>query len=128
MNHRRVLENMRTLIDHGWTQGCGARNAGNVRVEITAPDACRWCLVGAAHLATLAEPDATDNDHCGVCGVRCPIVRLLRQIGGFPVMVAWNDAPARQKSDVIELLDKAIAYVDQHGSVEAAIQELRPNG
>jgi len=57
MNHRRVLENMRTLIDHGWTQGCGARNAGNVRVEITAPDACRWCLVGAAHLATLAEPD-----------------------------------------------------------------------
>ena len=88
----RILNAAADLIepDGAWTQGAAARNAdGKVSLE----NATCWCLYGA--IGNFAEEswDVVWEDFKRLSGIRAPI--------------AWNDAPERTQSEVVEALRAA---------------------
>ena len=53
-----ILQEAKTLIKQGWSQGKYARDENGESVDATDPNACQWCAMGAVYAAGL---DAEGN-------------------------------------------------------------------
>jgi len=98
----KILKAAKKLLKRkgGWTQGVLARRADGVQVQAEHKDAVSFCLIGAtyhaAKAAGLSDKAAQTVEHLNTC------------LGPHGLVVAFNDAARRKKSEVLALLDKAI--------------------
>ncbi|MGE0289088.1 MAG: hypothetical protein AB7I42_22820 [Bradyrhizobium sp.] len=84
-----TLRDAAALVERGWTQGAWARNAAGNGVFYDAPDAVRWCAIGAIW--------ADDKDR------RWGALLALGRHVGIEVS-AWNDLPGRTADEVLAAL------------------------
>jgi hypothetical protein len=95
------------LLTREWLQGWWALDAGGYETDVSAPDACGFCLVGAAYAALGGIPDQGDAERDALAdAVFAEIHR-----SGVQWPISWNDAPERKKADVIDLLTRTIHRV-----------------
>lgn len=78
---------------HRWCQGAAARDACGFPVWSSSPNACQWCLMGAAVFLNAPKRATMKLD------------KTARKLG-FTGFIAWQDKPGRTKREVIELLVK----------------------
>lgn len=101
MTPREVLLKAAEMVERGWCQGMGARNAAGREVRPTSRAAVCWC----AHGAILRS--AKDG-----VGWLC-MEHLARAIGIAPCDVTgWNDAPKRTQAEVVSALKAAAEACD----------------
>ena len=97
---REVLKRVRRRLEGGaWTQRAYARDADGHKAPLGGEWACRWCLTGAVYCEIGPE--------MGGISLVSKLGGLLRREGQS--VIDWNDAPERTLSDVLALLDRAIA-------------------
>jgi hypothetical protein len=83
-------------IRKGWTQGSLAKDALGVIVDIDAPDAVKWCSIGAIYRA---YPKFAAQERA---------IRALKKILNASGSISdWNDDTCRTKKEVIEAFEKA---------------------
>lgn len=86
-----VTENLtaaKKLLEQGWCQG-------SPRVGDS------YCILGALYIRTHG------NTHSSVAVKASEIIRSA--LPGHPLIHKWNDKPGRTKSEVLSLMDRAIA-------------------
>ncbi len=84
-----LLKTKQILIEEGWTQGFYCNG-------------CRRCLVGALALATSQSwGDAEDGEAANLL--------LSCTDGSKKLLVDWNDVKGRTKTEVLDLIDMAVA-------------------
>jgi hypothetical protein len=100
--HEKILLRAAELLAMGWTRGTAARDATAQKVRSTAPQATRWCLVGAVDRALYEllnldvyallglEVDAYDTAPCPSELLRA-LRRPLQHVLGGPDLAHWND-------------------------------------
>ena len=112
MSTVKFLEEIRDLIDAGWTQGYGARDVLDNRVHIHSKEAVKFCLAGAMYKVsdghwlrrligrtrTREEWKVRDALEDAIRDIRPPYVGLI----GF------NDMVATTQEEVLEVLDEAL--------------------
>lgn len=78
-----------------WTQRALARDASGTCVRPLAPEACRWCLVGAL---IVCYPD--DRERWEV------VEKLMHAVFGASGMslTFWNDSPDRTHAEILALV------------------------
>ena len=106
----------------GWTRGTAARDADGQKVRSTAPQATRWCVVGAVdralyELLTLdvydllgLEVDAYDTAPCPVEVLRA-LRRPLQRVLGRRNLAHWNDHVCPDPATAEGLLREAAAQI-----------------
>lgn len=97
-----ILKAARELLtpEGAWTQGAWARDDTQRSVDLNDEGACSWCLMGALGRVHGSFP------------VPGEIIAKLRGIAAYPFnesAVDWNDTDGRTQSEVVRLLDRAIA-------------------
>lgn len=112
---RRVGEDLIAIRDllsdpARWTQILSARRADGDYAWPRAPEAVRWCLVGAAQrmsttylgsvISLLARVLASDERDVPTH------LEMLRD--PYATVAAWNDADGRTHAEVLALIDRAI--------------------
>lgn len=98
MNTVDVLRAARERIEKGWCQGDYARSKHGRVVDSDDPEAALWCASGALW----AEVDLSQIDVYGHAQ------SLLERYVADDCIEDWNDAPGRDKAEVLNLFDKAI--------------------
>ena len=89
-----------------WTKNEFAKTSGGLSTQPRSPAAVCWCLTGAA--IAVCGPDTKRYDDI--------ILALARGIGVLPEddleaqVQIWNDSDMTGHEDVIDLLDREIAY------------------
>lgn len=101
-----ILENAKSLIKCGWTQGAFARGKdGRTLKSYRSRSATHYCA-----LAALMKPDKTGT--------------WSRQTLGFlqdalppssSTVMSYNDAPATTQADIVHLFDRAIELAKASG-------------
>src|SRR5260370_694318 len=99
---QKLLLRAAELVAMGWTRGTAARGATGQKVRSTAPQATRWCLVGAVDRALYEllnldvyallglEVDAYDTAPCPSELLRA-LRRPLQRVLGRRDLAHWND-------------------------------------
>ena len=120
--HEKLLLRAAELVELGWTRGTAARDADGQKVRSTAPQATRWCVVGAVdralyELLTLdvydllgLEVDAYDTAPCPVEVLRA-LRRPLQQVLGRRNLAHWNDHVCPDPATAEQLLREAAAQI-----------------
>ena len=107
MRPKEILVQARHLLQkpQSWSQGAFAYNEGDHRVSFTDPNACSFCLEGAIRRAALRG-----------CASEAQLERALMLVrttihvpGNYSSIQGWNDRETTKHSDVLAVLDKAIA-------------------
>lgn len=97
------LKQIRSLLEdpNNWIQGLSAVDKNGIELDANHPDACKFCLYGAA--LSVAEWDTVEG--------AVLFNSLERACGVYPNfgLGSWNDAPNRTHQDVIKVIDTAIA-------------------
>jgi len=118
--HEKILLRAAELVAMGWTRGTAARDADGQKVRSTAPQATRWCVVGAVdralyELLTLdvydllgLEVDAYDTAPCPVELLRA-LRRPLQRVLGRSGLAHWNDRGCPDPAAAEQLLREAAA-------------------
>lgn len=98
-----LLERAKAKISNpdSWIQGTYAQNAEGMRVGFSNAAACKFCSEGALLNVCVEESDSLVLEN------QMTARRILDQVTGHTV--AWNDAPGRSHSEVMEMFDEAIA-------------------
>ena len=119
-----ALRVARALVEAGWTQGADARGKSGKSAYCHEEWVVCWCLTGAIQaayassplsyagyaaiieeLATMAAPDEETSEE---------VVEGSLELHEMRGMVeSWNDAPARQQSEVLAYLDHALRNIDE---------------
>jgi hypothetical protein len=103
-----LLTRARELIEKGYCKGLYAVNKKGRTVSVSSRAACAWCLEGAAYQAEIEH--AVTRGHPQLI----PLLEShLPQEHRGKTVSAWNDEPTTTQSDVLALLDRAIAGVAQ---------------
>lgn len=98
-----ILEHARYIVDCGWTQNAHVRDvAGFSGIPLLHPNAARYCAVGAVLRAAQAIPGVRRFAIESEAAFRC-----IRQEARGGVAI-WNDAPGRNKDEVLAEFDRAI--------------------
>ena len=107
MKPKEILAGARHLLQkpQSWSQGAFAYNEGDHRVSYNDVAACSWCLEGAIRRAAVrGRAGETQLDRA---------LLLVRDIihvpGNYPSIQGWNDRVTTRHSDVLAVLDQAIA-------------------
>ncbi len=120
--HEKILLRAAELVAMGWTRGTAARDATAQKVRSTAPQATRWCLVGAVDRALYEllnldvyallglEVDAYDTAPCPSELLRA-LRRPLQYVLGGPDLAHWNDHVCPGPAAAEQLLREAAATV-----------------
>ena len=102
-----ILVQARHLLQkaQSWSQGAFAYNESDHRVSYTDPNACSFCLEGAIRrVAKRGRATEADLERA---------LLLVRDIihvpGNYPSIQGWNDRGTTKHSEVLAVLDKAIA-------------------
>jgi len=82
-----------------WTQHVSARNALDRAVFADSPDACKWCLTGAA---IVCYPDYSERDL--VYAKLREAIKLHVGVFSYIPITLWNDSPVRTYEDVLALV------------------------
>ena len=114
-----MLREVRGLIaqPENWTQCAFARDADRFPVGASKPDAKCWCLYGAA-CCVRDRHEGHDNHvevvHHLVSAIRNthPNALEIASTWGTATVVDFNDCLERLHTDVVEVLDAAIASAD----------------
>lgn len=95
-----LLRKVKRIIARGWTRNTLARDARGRPVSPYGRKGVRFCLLGACY-------------HVTPYGVTPTVANLFaKEMGRFGI-IRWNDYVAKSKSDVLALIDKAIAAQKQ---------------
>lgn len=110
-----LIETKRVLETYGWVRdGWGRSKSGrpvvlsNVFLVIKDDDCCGLCLGAAVYISA----ERLDSD------LRETMQWLLRHLPGAGEsggVITWNDSPVRTQAEVMELLDTAIAGLEEPG-------------
>lgn len=104
MSREQVSEvlRVRELLSKGWTQEAYARDAEFNECEATAPEAARFCILGAC------EKVWAEMGHNPVSAFLSEIMAI-----GYQDVPTYNDDPERTKEDVLGLCDKIIKTIEK---------------
>jgi hypothetical protein len=118
--HEKILLRAAELVAMGWTRGTAARDTAGQKVRSTAPQATRWCVVGAVDRALYEqwaldvyallglEVDAYDTAPCPSELLRA-LRRPLQRVLGRRDLAHWNDHGCSGPAAAEELLREAAA-------------------
>ena len=104
---KEILVQARHLLlkPQSWSQGAFAYNEGDHRVSHNDASACSWCLEGA--IRRVAKRGRALEIHIERALL---LVRAIIHVpGNYPTIQGWNDRETTRHSDVLAVLDKAIA-------------------
>ena len=107
MKPKEILVKARQLLQppQSWSQGAFAYNKGDHRVSHNDASACSWCLEGA--IRRVAKRGRALEIHIERALL---LVRAIIHVPGCYVSIqGWNDRETTKHSDVLHVLDKAIA-------------------
>lgn len=100
-----ILQEARKKLEAGWCQGRSLRVKGNDQVE--------YCLSGAIYYSLpstlLLSIDAQHRLLLVVLGL---LVRANPELETY-YFPTWNDDPQRTKEQVLQVVDRAIAYAKE---------------
>jgi len=111
-----MLTEARGLIVRGWSKGAQARDARGHVVNAWAGDAASWSLVGALLASWHRHDDRLDVDfveHSAEAQALADATAVLSRATGTLAIDPWNDAPERNRGDVIDAVDRALALLDR---------------
>jgi len=106
-----ILKETRSLLAKGWYQGFLARTSSGREVFPQDREATQFCILGAIGRAEY---------NLGVsCRVGDVCERFVIEHGNIPrfgsvyrTLTSWNDAPTTTQQDVLDAVDRAIAFVE----------------
>lgn len=104
------LQRMRDILVTGWCQFDMGQDANGNYVMPFNPRACRWCLLGAATVAT----GTCSRHYLAVLAILHDALPAAdRAVSDDPEqsLPFWNDSRDRKHADVLALIDAAIARV-----------------
>ena len=105
-----ILRGARDRIAHGWTQRASARDADCEGVEPFATEAVTWCLSGAINREWAARYASTDRHEAWLTWTFRVVKNQIKGLSKHGSVILWNDSEARTKEDVLDVLDRAIAF------------------
>ena len=94
MTPREVLLAAAVLVEHGWTQGAGARGRSGKSVLPLGRSAVCWCAIGAIMRAGDRDCDQ----------MKAAEETLLSLLPDHETIAEWNDAPERTQDEVAIML------------------------
>ena len=116
-----MLTEARGLLLRGWSRCAQARDARGHVVNAWSDEAASWSLVGALLASWHRHDDRLDADfvaHSAEARALAEATNVLSRATGTLAIDPWNDAPERNRSDVIAAVDRALALLD-HPQAEA---------
>ena len=116
-----MLTEARGLLLRGWSKGAQARDGRGHVVNAWSDDAAAWSLVGALLASWHRHDDRLDADfvaHSAEARALADATNVLSRATGTLAIDPWNDAPERNRSDVIAAVDRTLALLD-HPQAEA---------
>ena len=107
MKPKEILAGARHLLHkpQSWSQGAFAYNEADHRVSYNDASACSYCLEGAVRRAAKRGRAAEIHTERALLLVR----NIIQVPGNYPTIQGWNDRVTTRHSDVLDVLDKAIA-------------------
>ena len=107
MKPKEILAGARHLLHkpQSWSQGAFAYNEADHRVGCNDASACSYCLEGAIRRAAKRGRAAEIHTERALLLVR----NIIQVPGNYPTIQGWNDRVTTRHSDVLDVLDKAIA-------------------
>jgi hypothetical protein len=109
-----MLTEARGLLVRGWSKGAQARDERGHVVNAWAGDAAAWSLVGALLASWHRHDDRLDVDfvaHSAEARALADATDVLSRATGTLAIDPWNDAPERNRGDVIAAVDRALALL-----------------
>ena len=116
-----MLTEARGLLLRGWSKCAQARDVRGHVVNAWSDEAASWSLVGALLASWHRHDDRLDADfvaHSVEAQALADATDVLSRATGTLAIDPWNDAPERNRSDVIDAVDRALALLD-HPQAEA---------
>lgn len=95
-----LLRKARALIEQGWSQGCGAKDANGFPVSTSSQEATSYCAIGALE----AAGDLSFGHWRALEALRAGLPEAS--------ITGWNDARDRTKEEVLDLYDRVIAGLE----------------
>lgn len=110
----KVLEaarNVKARLEQGWCQSAFARTAAGESCGERSQDACSWCISGAMSLELNIAAPTEYNLYLTLRGALNEAI--AGETGRHDVSVTrYNDWPGRTKEEVLSLVDRAIAKLE----------------
>lgn len=106
-----MLMEARGLLLRGWSKGAQARDTRGHIVNAWSDDAASWSLVGALLASWHRHDDRLDIDfvaHSAEARALAAATQVLSRATGTLAIDPWNDAPERNRGDVIAAVDRAV--------------------
>ncbi len=116
-----MLTEARGLLLRGWSKCAQARDVRGHVVNAWSDEAASWSLVGALLASWHRHDDRLDVDfvaHSIEAQALADATNVLSRATGTLAIDPWNDAPERNRGDVIAAVDRALALLD-HPQAEA---------
>jgi hypothetical protein len=112
----KILQAARARIAKCWTQGTVARNKDGLRCNAWDADAASFCLLGSLVPSSM-EVQGQDK-HCEDSTTWQGVMQSLKEtiLPKWPSMVnlaLWNDSPYRKLSEVLDVMDRTIARLQE---------------
>jgi len=111
-----MLTEARGLLLRGWSRGAQARDARGQVVNAWSDDAASWSLIGALLASWHRHDNKLDVDfvaHSAEARGLAEATDVLSRATGTLAIDPWNDAPERNRGDVIAALDRALTLLDR---------------
>lgn len=103
---RETLQELRKVVEAGWTQGCLARDKEDNECNVTAPHAEKFCLFGAIIKVADCSFEKEQYLHHTLCTtINPPSILQFR-------LTRWNDDESMNQQKVLEVIDKALTNID----------------
>jgi hypothetical protein len=109
-----MLMEARGLLLRGWSKGAQARDVRGHVVNAWSDEAASWSLVGALLASWHRHDDRLDADfvaHSAEAQALADTTDVLSRASGTLAIDAWNDAPERNRGDVIAAIDRALSLL-----------------
>jgi hypothetical protein len=110
-----MLMEARGLLLRGWSKGAQARDGRGHVVNAWSAEAASWSLVGALLASWHRHDNRLDIDfvaHSAEARALADATQVLTRATGTLAIDPWNDAPERNRGDVIAAVDRALGLLD----------------
>jgi hypothetical protein len=110
-----MLMEARGLLLRGWSKGAQARDVRGHVVNAWSDKAASWSLVGALLASWHRHDNPLDADfvaHSAEAQGLADATDVLSRATGTLAIDFWNDAPERNRDDVLTAVDRALTLLD----------------